>query len=212
MAAIQNFIKDPAFATLPVRLQMPKEIKEKVCFCVVRYTCNTWEISELFRWLIYRVWNAVKSICGLSDWQKTHKSILPSLKNVAEPLLGYIPQMQVKGEVLTQGETDSETVRNQLLQTYDQRLSVIAQSCLLNLLELQSVKQFHPESVDQVLNLRALIAAYDFKNEIRCRYMYDDGGEAAQYTMSDSQDNKLLREALDQWRARGLLESFVNQI
>lgn len=56
------------------QLQLKSEIKDTIRLCVQRYTLpDAW--SDKLVWVLHRISNAIKSIFGRSDWQKTRELI-----------------------------------------------------------------------------------------------------------------------------------------
>lgn len=206
-------LQDPHLDQVPNKLVLPEEIQGRVIDCIEKYTCKSWAISEVLRWLVYRVWNAVKAICGISDWQKTKKSIIPSMKKVAEPFLDRIPLMRVQGQALNDSGKDVDTYREDLLAEFDARLTSVAESALNVLVDIRSEEGFDRGMIMTLLNWRAVATLYDFKNEVKCCHLSaDQDDDTAQAIRGVTEEDRALQGVLAHLQARHLLPGYAQLV
>ena len=99
-------------------MYLPDEQEDAVRKCITNYTLPD-SFSEMLSWAVYRIWNAVKSLFGASDWQCAKKLIKTRALEMCHDrgIVQLHPQNKVEEKIECKVKDLLDTVSESLLST-----------------------------------------------------------------------------------------------
>ncbi len=97
-------------------MHLPEENEDAIRECIAKYSLPD-TFFEIFTWVLHRIWNAVKSIFGASDWQKAKTLLQDRFLEMSfeRGMIQENPQNFVETEIKKQVAHTADLVAEELL-------------------------------------------------------------------------------------------------